>query len=231
MNAADEDGNTVLHTLLQHFPNEHQNRLMSLRLLLAAGASVNTRNVEGKTAVTDILQRKGANLHVLLARNRERKTAVAHFTKRDVGWPYESTVLDLFYTAGGHIGEVTEVRSLRPESESELCFKHLCREAIRNNLLEHNATGNLFVKVKKLGLPAVLGDYLLYHLSVDENDNARALISHYQPLLTNDLSLNQDHLYYIYMLVHWVPFTTSSLDAQQECIPLGCVPSSVSGHL
>ena len=72
--------------------------------------------------------------------------------------------MDLFYTAGGHIGEVTEVRSLRPESESELCLKHLCREAIRNHLLEHNA---------------VLGDYLLYHLSVDENDNARALIPHY----------------------------------------------------
>ena len=138
---------------------------------------MNTRNAEGKTAVTDILQRKGANLHVLLARNRERRTAVAHFTKRDVGWPYESIVLGLFYTAGGHICEVTEVRNLHPESE--LCLKHLCREAIRNHLLEHNATGNLFVKVKKLGVPAVLGDYLLYHLSVDENDNARALISHY----------------------------------------------------
>ena len=168
MNAVDEDGNTVLHTLLQHFPDEHQNRLTSLRLLLAAGANVNMRNAEGKTAVTDILQRKGANLHVLLARNRERRTAVAHFTKRDVGWPYESTVLDLFYTAGGHIGEVTEVRSL--------CLKHLCREAIRNHMLEYNSTGNLFVKVKKLGLPAVLCDYLLYHLSVDENDNDCALM-------------------------------------------------------
>ena len=49
-------------------------------------------------------------------------------------------------------------------------LSHLCREAIRNHLLDIDRHENLFVRVPRLGLPPVLNDYLLYNVSLNRSD-------------------------------------------------------------
>ena len=49
-----------------------------------------------------------------------------------------------------------------------LTLKHICRETIRNHLMELNSI-NLFVKVPRLNLPPALVRFLLYHESVSED--------------------------------------------------------------
>ena len=56
---------------------------------------------------------------------------------------------------------------LEPPNEGIIYLKHLCRETIRQHLLELGNT-NLFYKVAKLGLPPALSKYLLYEQSVTE---------------------------------------------------------------
>ena len=55
---------------------------------------------------------------------------------------------------------------LEPPNEG-IYLKHLCREAIRQHLLELSNI-NLFFRVAKLGLPPALSKYLLYEQSVTE---------------------------------------------------------------
>ena len=45
-------------------------------------------------------------------------------------------------------------------------LKHMCREAIRRNLMRIDRKRNLFLRIPKLGLPPSLSQYLLYHLSL-----------------------------------------------------------------
>ena len=77
VNGVDQEGNTVLHTLLLPFINSYQQRVRCLRLLLAAGANVNKLNRMYETAVQDILRQTDA----------WRKE-------------YRVAILKLFYTAG-----------------------------------------------------------------------------------------------------------------------------------
>ena len=150
-------GNSALFSLSQPFLKGFQQRVKCLGILLAAGAKVkvNTLFWQGD--------------------------AVADFLTRNNTWPYRLTILKLFCSTGETFGrEIEKMRSLLRESESELCLKHLCREVIRKYLLQLDHNGNLFVKVKKLGLPAALGHYLLYNLSMDdddEDDNFQGFIS------------------------------------------------------
>ena len=55
--------------------------------------------------------------------------------------------------------------------EAEPNLKHLCREAIREHLLHLDQHENLFQRVPRLGLPALLQSYLLYWQTLDDNDD------------------------------------------------------------
>ena len=54
-------------------------------------------------------------------------------------------------------------------TDLKLSLKHLCREAIRKQLMKFNCV-NLFVKVPELRglLPAAMLNYLLYNTSVED---------------------------------------------------------------
>ena len=45
-------------------------------------------------------------------------------------------------------------------------LKHMCREAIRRNLMKIDRKRNMFLRIPKLGLPPSLSQYLLYHMSL-----------------------------------------------------------------
>ena len=87
----------------------------------------------------------------------------------------------MLYAAGETIDDSTdeenESNTLLPnrppldwlkESKEKLCLRDSCREAIRKHVLILDPHGNLFDRVPKLGLPAVLNNYLLYNVSVSK---------------------------------------------------------------
>ena len=46
----------------------------------------------------------------------------------------------------------------------------MCRVAIRRRLIQLDPPVNLFVKVRELGLPSIMVDYLLYGVSIENCD-------------------------------------------------------------
>lgn len=50
---------------------------------------------------------------------------------------------------------------------NSLELRHICRQAIRNHMLEISDT-NLFVRIPNLGLPLILTNYLLYNVTLDD---------------------------------------------------------------
>ena len=53
----------------------------------------------------------------------------------------------------------------------KLCLKHLCREAIRNHLLKVEPHTHLFGRIPQLGLPSLVNEYLLYDISLNDDDD------------------------------------------------------------
>ena len=58
-------------------------------------------------------------------------------------------------------------------TELKLCLKHLCRESIRKHLINLNPHELLFRRVPQLGLPSLVNDYLLFGISIEENDEVK----------------------------------------------------------
>ena len=55
--------------------------------------------------------------------------------------------------------------------KSDMSLKHMCREAIRKRLLELEPHSNLFSRIPELGLPSSLQSYLLFHVSLNQEDS------------------------------------------------------------
>ena len=90
-------------------------------------------------------------------------------TKRDI----------LMYAAGeSQPPGGSAAKNLRPWEEisshlsdlepKEISLLSLCRDAIRNRLVEVNPNENLIFRVPRLGLPSSLTKYLLYDVPTDE---------------------------------------------------------------
>ena len=54
--------------------------------------------------------------------------------------------------------------------EEKLELKHICREAIRKHLLKLDPHLNLFGRIPRLGLPNALNMYLLFNVSLEEEE-------------------------------------------------------------
>ena len=108
------------------------------------------------------------------------------FDEGDVMWHYSMTSADkarsrmlgfALFAAGekpwgfsdeGHFFGYSDIAEYLEDLRKKLILKNLCREVIRNHLLQMSAV-NLFVRVPKLGLPAAVERYLLHDLSLDDD--------------------------------------------------------------
>ena len=135
----------------------------SVNLLIQAGANVNALNSRSECALdqaTDVrcvrlLLQSGAEIY---ARPTGRK-------------PLDKPSVLLLYAAGQQLNghELKIVTEILHETQ-RLCLKHLCREAIREHLLELDPYTHLFGRVPRLGLPRLITEYLLHGVSLDDND-------------------------------------------------------------
>ena len=78
----------------------------------------------------------------------------------------------LLFAAGETFdGRIPEGYEPLPEDPRDMSLNAKCRTALRNHLLQLNAETNLFIRIPELGLPTLLREYLLYDVSIDdEND-------------------------------------------------------------
>ena len=76
----------------------------------------------------------------------------------------EDVNTDVLKTIGRDKGFKSDCLNIKEPS-----LKHLCRETIREHLLQLDLHGNLFMRIPLLGTPKLITNYLLYHLSLDDN--------------------------------------------------------------
>ena len=89
-------------------------------------------------------------------------TVNSHLTRHIFSKYLDGGLILLLFAAGFKAVCDTNLFKERIE-EKERCLKHLCRETIREHLLQMSQD-NLFVRVPRLGLPKSLTGYLLYNV-------------------------------------------------------------------
>ena len=142
-----------------------------IRRLLAAGADVN-----GNVPVLFNATVKGCNIEIvkLLLKagvhvNVRRSLIVNYLPPKKSEISEEIAKL---MTAAGEVLDGTAVKTWYywwdelKQANKELKLKHMCREAIRQHLIDLNRYENLFHRIPKLNLPYLLTKYLLYNTSL-----------------------------------------------------------------
>ena len=155
------------------------------KLFIAFGADVNqVQTIQQITALE--IAANNARLHDDDKRINCVKLCLRF--KAKVNYPYPIRVLQnifsypdfnrkvvmLLYAAGERIrvsydGVPDYIRALETEN-LELCLSKICRNFIRNHLIELDPHENLFHRVPKLGLPSALSEYLLFNVSLNTED-------------------------------------------------------------
>ena len=163
--------------------NTGRSRQDCMKLLLEAGADVNLVDSKGCTplmyaAVDDCIKlssiqallRAGAHVNV---RDSDGNNAVERYLEIEEE-PDEDTIM-LLIAAGEKTTDTTvEVWSEEAGDlvdmgfKEKLNLKHLCRDAIRDHLL-NVCPINLYCRIPQLKLPSLVTDYLLYNVSLDRN--------------------------------------------------------------
>ena len=132
-----------------------ENRVEFVKLLVQAGAKINTKNKLGQNAITNYIAK---------------------------GKPVKENMCTLLLAAGETIDVTTLKRRSRfdrlleevsvPDfllSESfTFSLKGRCRQVIRKHLLDLDPHKHLFYRVAKLGLPPTLSEYLLYNMTIGQ---------------------------------------------------------------
>ena len=149
-----------------------------MSLLIDAGADVNHKYNNGKSALilsTDncyikcmkLLIKKGAKVTCVKDSVRHFLNQVSPRHQKYTGKPWwlllaagvDSPLINLLFPKS----------SFTYPLDREISLTDLCREAIRKHLLQMSPI-NLFFRVPKLGLPTLLQEYLLFNVTLDDND-------------------------------------------------------------
>ena len=73
-------------------------------------------------------------------------------------------------TLDAKIGMQCGIPGYVKDSEFELDLRDICRKAIRGHLIKMSPAMNLFIQMPRLGLPKSVTSYLLFDISLHEND-------------------------------------------------------------
>ena len=145
-----------------------------ISLLIDAGADVNQRDSAGRsTLFLAAIKRHIKCMKLLIKNGAHVAEVVKHHQWRMCYHQNVDKYQWILFAAGV---DMSDLRKLYSQSipayppEEQMNLMHLCREAIRNHLLQMSPV-NLFVQVPQLGLPNSLQKYLLYNVSLDDDDD------------------------------------------------------------
>ena len=147
-----------------------------IELLLKAWADVNKRDNISCTALlhtgqiyrcAKLLLRYGASINLL--KNYGYQSLLGCLPTLTGNTEETKQVIEVLYAAGERINErYFQVPNYL--KTPELSLKHLCRETIREHLLDINPHQYLFGRIPQLGLPSLIAEYLLYNISLNDDD-------------------------------------------------------------
>ena len=122
-----------------------QARLESVKILLSAGAYINT----------------GFNSSEFL-----------NCLTLEIDDPNEQTeMVEVLHASGQEIDPVykKQIESYSPQLQEESTLKNLCRESIRKHLINLDKYSHLYNRIPRIGFPKSLKDYLLYNTSLSSD--------------------------------------------------------------
>ena len=158
VNATDQYGDSVL--FLDFLDDVWSEVLNIIKMLLSEGIKVNIRNCYGSNALTNFLNstgKKSANCKFAMLLLSAGET---------VDKDGRMKLLQLFNQNDDMVPmEASEYLTL----SAEISLKNICRETIRKHLLQMSQV-NLFVRVPRLPLPQLMTSYLLYDVTLDDEE-------------------------------------------------------------
>ena len=139
-----------------------------------AGADKNKQDKDGWTALMYALN--AANMKcvkILLNAGAGVNMGIYNFINLPFTTEERLQLQRLLLAAGQNITDVPQDCLNEIRSPEQMSLSHLCRDVIREHLLELDEHENLFVRVPRLGLPAALQKFLLFNtsLDLDEEEN------------------------------------------------------------
>ena len=169
VNTVDESGDTALMRAAD------KNKIDQLRVLLGNKVKIVNERRMSKAAKPNNFDKR-ANVHSLMHRNSRLAPGKFSVLSRYVV-SHRLPNLDvcmLLYAAGETTDSRTVEKLFRNKvlnrvmgKEKQMGLRHLCRQKVREHLLELNPHGNLFHRVPKLGLPKFLTNFMLYNVSLE----------------------------------------------------------------
>ena len=189
-------GDKGLNPLMEAAANGH---VRCAELILGAGADVNFQNTRGITVLmcvgsgspmfdydereinlkeamdkrdylgsAKLLLWSGAKINLV---DSNSCNALQHQVELYDGSTESDDICLLLYAAGETLGGLTDAEKL-PDclKFKALNLKHLCREAIRNHLLDLDPHSHLFGRIPQLGLPSTLTKFLLHNVSLEPQE-------------------------------------------------------------
>ena len=133
-----------------------------VELLIQAGANVNMQDHNGQTAVYYAARFGYMECVKMLI---SAGACVKSLTHKILG---HGKCGEILVAAGAPVSHYVEKKILQVETEIRLTS--LCRDVIRNHLKKMNNM-NLFLMVPRLGLPKPLERFLLYNISIHDDEN------------------------------------------------------------
>ena len=171
VNVVDFWRNTPLHLVsyVSECSRSCSKAIQCIKSLLTAGAKVNMLNVNYTKALMSYFQFRRRRVSTPL------QTCLSTMLKKGCKSPIcngscEAQMITLFFAAGETVDDYPVKVSDYLDPPSEICLSHICREAIREYLLQLDPHENLFYRAKKLGLPSALQEYLLYNVTLEDNE-------------------------------------------------------------
>ena len=162
-------------------------RLGVLNVLLDGGLDVNTRSHLGSTLLMVVVEETNTPcIRFLLKRNCEINRMDpdgfnALMNHIGCATKVRRRIVMLLFAAGEQIvpgaWKMSSKRDIKIPRCVEKCnldndLKAACRETIRKHLMNINPHGNLFDRTARLGLPSLLRDFLLYHVSLENREHS-----------------------------------------------------------
>ncbi len=127
-----------------------------VQMLLECGAFINIQNAGGVNALESHL----AHHEVNPSKDLAMLLLAAGESLNGSTFVYEDS--------RGQVRNV-DVPSFLLHKELRTCLKHLCREAVRNHLIQLDTQVHLFYQIPHLGLPSLLQVYLRYGIDLNPN--------------------------------------------------------------
>ena len=137
-----------------------------VKKLVTSGADVNKINASRFTALSIIAMRNNVEgVRIMLRSGAKVNLGYTPFNRR-----LNTKTKKLLIAAGTRINKTITTIYAERASFARHTLQNQCRIAIRQYLLKLDRHGNLFFRIPRIGLPSPITSYLLYDISLDDED-------------------------------------------------------------